>query len=190
MWSSTPTGCVPGHQASLVKTQTKRKPPDPQSRGKSKRVKTLLVVLIRGGSKEGEEIRNLPPSLAHLYLLSVRTESKAPGRVRRLQGLENYHWVAEGLCNLRPIQNPGVPAMALRDGSMRSSTPTDSEVRPLRTLRFGPYGACAWRVPLRVGAIYGTVGDICDKNAQRAGVVCYDVRAKLSGCAAPCAGAG
>ena len=62
--------------------------------------------------------------------------------------------------------------------------------RPLRTLRFGPYGACAWRVPLRGGAIYGTVGDICDKNAQRAGVVCYDVRAKLSGCAAPCADAG
>ena len=74
------------HQAALAQTQTKRENPNIQSRGLSKRVKTLLVVLIRAerpggprdfiascrswapvtgilryGSKEGEEIRNLPP---------------------------------------------------------------------------------------------------------------------------------
>ena len=44
----------------LQNPQTKRENPNIQSRGKSKRVKTLLVVLIRGGSKEGEEIEIFP----------------------------------------------------------------------------------------------------------------------------------
>ena len=73
--------------------------------------------------------------------------------------------VFDGLYNLRPFYKPEVHTMALRDGSMWSSTPTDSEdrgasrradvrreasplesyfvtlrVRPLRALKIGHYG--------------------------------------------------
>ena len=90
---------------------------------------------MRGPGRRKKSKSSFSP--AHLCLLSVRTESKAPGRVRRLQGSERYHWVAGGLYNLRPIQNIGsaqngalrrvdvvidpygaLRIVALRDGSM------------------------------------------------------------------------
>ena len=77
---------------------------------------------MRGPGRRKKSKSSFSP--AHLCLLSVRTESKAPGRDPSQQDYEHNHWAAEGLCNLRPIQNPGVPVMALRDGLMWSSTPT------------------------------------------------------------------
>ena len=84
---------------------------------------------MRGPGRRKKSKSSFSP--AHLCLLSVRTESKAPGRVRRLQGSERYHWVAGGLYNLRPISEKErahngasrrVDEVILRDSS--SSTPT------------------------------------------------------------------
>ena len=137
------------HQAALAQTQTKRENPNIQSRGLSKRVKTLLVVLIRAerpggprdfiascrswapvtgilryGSKEGEEIRNLPPPwrVFGYFLHEQKVTPPAGCAGCRVQSITIGRQKANTTSD--QSKNRGAHRMALRDWPLRSAATT------------------------------------------------------------------
>ena len=141
--------CGMGCSLCWLQTQIKRENPNIQSRGLSKRVKTLLVVLIRAerpggprdfiascrsyasvtgilcyGSKEGEEIRNLPPPWRVFgYFLHEQKVTPPAGCAGCRARSANIGWLKTCITSDQS-KNRGAHRMALRDGSMWSSTPT------------------------------------------------------------------